>query len=105
MRFDKTKRKVWHLGGVGGWQAGCEAAMCPCSTERQLYSRLHQKQRGQQGAGDDPGLCSVLMRLHLEYCIQMWSLQYRKNMDLLECIQRRATEMIQRMEHLPVRTG
>mgnify|MGYP001857315146 CR=1 FL=1 len=28
-------------------------------------------------------LCSVLVRPHLEYCIQMWSYQYRKDMELL----------------------
>jgi len=42
----------------------------------------------------------VLVRPHLEYCIQMWSLRYRRDMDLLECIQRRATKMIHRMKHL-----
>ena len=33
-------------------------------------------------------LYSVLMRSHLEYCIQMWSPQYRRDMDLLKCVQR-----------------
>jgi len=45
-------------------------------------------------------LDSVLMRHHLEYCIQLWSPQHRKDMDLLEQIQRRATKMIRGMEHL-----
>jgi len=31
--------------------------------------------------------------------------QYRTDMDLLECIQRRATKIIQRIDHLPTRTG
>ena len=45
-------------------------------------------------------LCSALMRTHLEYCIQIWSPQYRRDMDLSECIQRSATKMMQRMEPL-----
>ncbi len=42
----------------------------------------------------------VLVRPHLEYCLQMWNSQYRRDMDLLECVQRRATKMIQGIEHL-----
>ena len=46
-------------------------------------------------------LYSALVRPHLEYCIQMWGLPYRGNVDPLEHIQRRAAKMIQGMEHLP----
>ena len=41
-----------------------------------------------------------LLRPHLEYCVQMWSPQYRRDMDLLERVHRRASELIQAMEHL-----
>jgi len=45
-------------------------------------------------------LCFALVRPHLDYCVQMWSSQYRRDMDPLEHIQRRATKMIQGMQHL-----
>jgi len=45
-------------------------------------------------------LCSTLVRPHLESCLQLWSPQHRKNMDLLEWVQRRARKVIQGLEHL-----
>ena len=38
-------------------------------------------------------LCSAPVRPHLECCIRAWSLQHRKDVELLERVQRRATKM------------
>ena len=45
-------------------------------------------------------LCSALVRPHLEHFVQMLNPQCRRDVDLLERIQRRATKMIQGMEQL-----
>jgi len=47
-----------------------------------------------------PPFYSVLVRSYLEYFIQLWSPQYRRNTDLLECVQRRATKTVQGVEDL-----
>ena len=44
--------------------------------------------------------CSVLVRPYLEYCIQLWSPQYRRDMDLLVHKQRRDTNVPTDETHL-----
>lgn len=45
-------------------------------------------------------LYSALVRPHVEHCVHFWSLQYNRDVELLDTVQRKATKKMKGLECL-----
>ena len=78
---------------------------CICHPQYRLYPGLHQQSSGSRVTEGTVPLCSILVKSHLEYCIQVWSSQHKKDVELLEWVQRKPQRCSEGWSTSPIKKG
>ncbi|KAJ7412815.1 hypothetical protein WISP_94520 [Willisornis vidua] len=97
---DLSEIEQRYMQGPVPGQCFHEPAVCPCGQEGQWCPGVHYKEHCQVIEAGDPASLLSPGGVHLDCCVQFRAPQYKGDMELLEQVQWRVTNVIKGLETL-----